>query len=314
MCHASWLVDDSMTALHNRSPHAPPSEPPPACPLLEHSLSTVIAAAALAATDDTTPLPYSPLVVCGPAGAGKSRWLGRVFVLWDERAGTAPAFWDGTSLGREIVAALDGDTLDRLHARFTARPLILIDDLEKLAHPAAQQALAHLLDAAAAAGRCVVVTMRVPPHACTALERTLATRLCGGLVITLPGPPLPGPGDAAAATTASSHAGTTLRRVIAATARHYGLEPADLTGPSRRRAIAHARSLAMYLSRKLTSESLLRIGAAFGDRDHTTVMHSLRVTEERIRKNAALGSDAERLLERLLDRRRQKGLMTASDS
>jgi chromosomal replication initiation ATPase DnaA len=237
-----------------------------------------------------------------------------VFVLWDERAGTAPAFWDGTSLGREIVAALDGDTLDRLHTRFTARPLILIDDLEKLAHPAAQQALAHLLDAAAAAGRCVVVTMRVPPHACTALERTLATRLCGGLVITLPGPPLPGPGDAAAATTASSHAGTTLRRVIAATARHYGLEPADLTGPSRRRAIAHARSLAMYLSRKLTSESLLRIGAAFGDRDHTTVMHSLRVTEERIRKNAALGSDAERLLERLLDRRRQKGLMTASDS
>jgi hypothetical protein len=43
-------------------------------------------------------------------------------------------------------------------------------------------------------------------------------------------------------------------------------------------------------------------------------MHSLRVTEERIRKNAALGSDAERLLERLLDRRRQKGLMTASES
>lgn len=293
-----------MTALQTRSPHAPSTEPPPACPLLEHSLSAVLAAAA----DDAAACCFSPLVVCGPAGAGKSRWLGRVFVLWHERAGTAPALWDGVSLGREILAALEGDTLDRFHGRFTARPLILIDGIEQVAHPAAQQALAHLLDAAAEAGRCVVASMRLPPHACMTLERTLATRLSGGLVISLPSPPLPRQGDSSRPTAVAptSHTAATLRRVIAVTARHYGLAPADLTGPSRRRAVAHARSMAMYLSRKLTAESLLRIGEAFGDRDHTTVMHSLRVTEDRIRRNAAVGSDAEQLLERLLDGPRRK--------
>lgn len=292
-----------MTALQTRSSPAPSTEQPPACPLLEHSLSAVLAAAAHGGADGAAGVSFSPLVVCGPANAGKSLWLGRVFVLWHERAGAAPAFWDGISLGREIMGALEGDTLDRLHARFTARPLILIDGIERVAQPSAQQALAQLLDAAAAAGRCVVAAMRLPPHACATLDRTLATRLTGGLVITLPPPSSPRHGEAErpAAIAPSSRAAATLRRVIAVTARHYGLAPADLTGPSRRRAIAHARSMAMYLSRKLTSESLLRIGEAFGNRDHTTVMHSLRVTEDRIRRNAALGCDAEHLLERLLD-------------
>ena len=46
---------------------------------------------------------------------------------------------------------------------------------------------------------------------------------------------------------------------------------------SRRRpaAIAFPRQVAMYLSRELTSCSLVEIGEAFGGRDHTTVIHAV---------------------------------------
>ncbi len=58
-------------------------------------------------------------------------------------------------------------------------------------------------------------------------------------------------------------------------AMRYDLDCADLTGPSRKQPLAWSRQIAMYLSRELTDLSLPKIGAAFGGRDHTTVMHAV---------------------------------------
>jgi chromosomal replication initiator protein len=56
--------------------------------------------------------------------------------------------------------------------------------------------------------------------------------------------------------------------------RFYGVHKADLTGNKRSQAIVFPRQMAMHLSRELTDLSLPRIGAEFGGRDHTTVMHA----------------------------------------
>ena len=46
--------------------------------------------------------------------------------------------------------------------------------------------------------------------------------------------------------------------------------------------IALPRQIAMYLAKELTQHSLPEIGASFGGRDHTTVMHAVRkITQER---------------------------------
>ncbi|NGO08839.1 chromosomal replication initiator protein DnaA [Streptomyces sp. HC44] len=68
----------------------------------------------------------------------------------------------------------------------------------------------------------------------------------------------------------------TATAIMAATADYFGHTVDDLCGASRSRVLVTARQIAMYLCRELTDLSLPKIGAQFGGRDHTTVMHADR--------------------------------------
>ncbi|HET7305051.1 MAG TPA: chromosomal replication initiator protein DnaA [Segeticoccus sp.] len=64
--------------------------------------------------------------------------------------------------------------------------------------------------------------------------------------------------------------------IQAQTAGYFHITVDDLCGTSRSRTLVTARQIAMYLCRELTDLSLPKIGQAFGNRDHTTVMHAER--------------------------------------
>jgi chromosomal replication initiator protein len=68
----------------------------------------------------------------------------------------------------------------------------------------------------------------------------------------------------------------TAATIMQQTAAYFGLTVEDLCGSSRSRVLVTARQIAMYLCRELTDLSLPKIGAQFGGRDHTTVMHADR--------------------------------------
>ncbi|POM26273.1 Chromosomal replication initiator protein DnaA [Actinomadura rubteroloni] len=68
----------------------------------------------------------------------------------------------------------------------------------------------------------------------------------------------------------------TAMMIMAQTVEYFGTTIEDLCGPSRSRMLVTARQIAMYLCRELTDLSLPKIGAQFGGRDHTTVMHAER--------------------------------------
>ncbi len=72
-----------------------------------------------------------------------------------------------------------------------------------------------------------------------------------------------------------------LNSISTTVARYFGITNKQLVGPSRRLAVSRARGVAIYLCRELTDCSLKRIGQHFGNRDHTTIIHSCRVTEQR---------------------------------
>lgn len=70
--------------------------------------------------------------------------------------------------------------------------------------------------------------------------------------------------------------------IMTATAGYFGITHDDLTGSSRVATIASARQVAMYLCREMTELSLPKIGAKFGGRDHSTVLHAVRKITEKI--------------------------------
>jgi chromosomal replication initiator protein len=77
----------------------------------------------------------------------------------------------------------------------------------------------------------------------------------------------------------------TIEHVQAAVCEWFGVSQADLRGDKRPQSIAYPRHIAMYLCRELTDQSLPKIGAKFGGRDHSTVMHGVRRIGDLIRED-----------------------------
>jgi chromosomal replication initiator protein len=87
--------------------------------------------------------------------------------------------------------------------------------------------------------------------------------------------------------------------IQAAACDHFGLSSEELLSNARTARITWPRHVAMYLAREMTSESLPAIGRHFGGRDHTTVLHAWRRTEERISKDSSSRHAVDSLRERL---------------
>jgi chromosomal replication initiator protein len=69
---------------------------------------------------------------------------------------------------------------------------------------------------------------------------------------------------------------------------YFGLTYKDLRGKRRTKAVAFPRQVAMYISRELTEFSTTEVGAEFGGRDHTTVMHACQKIEDRKKMDPTL--------------------------
>jgi chromosomal replication initiator protein len=79
----------------------------------------------------------------------------------------------------------------------------------------------------------------------------------------------------------------TLDHIIEVVCEYLNLDFARFNSTERTREIAQARQIAMYLIRRMTNLSLNDIGKEFGDRDHTTVLHSLDKVEKQMRTDPA---------------------------
>jgi chromosomal replication initiator protein len=71
----------------------------------------------------------------------------------------------------------------------------------------------------------------------------------------------------------------TVERIAQRVCRYFRVEPGALQGRGRARGALVPRQVGMYLARQLTGLSLGQIGAYFGGRDHSTVLHACRKVE-----------------------------------
>jgi len=71
-------------------------------------------------------------------------------------------------------------------------------------------------------------------------------------------------------------------------ARHFGITPEELKSPKRNKEILIPREVAMYLTRKITKNSLPEIKAKFGVKSHATIINACKKIERELEKNPEL--------------------------
>ena len=76
--------------------------------------------------------------------------------------------------------------------------------------------------------------------------------------------------------------------IIRETANYYSLKEDDLRGQNRSKNTAMARQVSMYLMRSLTNLSLKDIGSQYEDRNHATVLASIRKVEELLKTDSSM--------------------------
>ena len=78
--------------------------------------------------------------------------------------------------------------------------------------------------------------------------------------------------------------------IIQQTARYYSIKEEDIRGQSRSKTTALARHISMYLIRTLNGMGLVDIGAEFGNRNHATVISSIRKVEDMMKADPKMAA------------------------
>ena len=91
----------------------------------------------------------------------------------------------------------------------------------------------------------------------------------------------------------------TIENIQKTVAEYYNIRISDLLSKRRNRSITRPRQLAMTITRELTSHSLPEIGDSFGGRDHTTVLHACKKTNEFKNNDSRIKEDYENIIRSL---------------
>ena len=79
----------------------------------------------------------------------------------------------------------------------------------------------------------------------------------------------------------------------------YRIDRSEMSSKRRARAVVRPRQVAMYLAKVLTPRSYPEIGRKFGGRDHSTVIHAVRLIEDLRKRDADMDGDVRSLLRQL---------------
>ena len=85
--------------------------------------------------------------------------------------------------------------------------------------------------------------------------------------------------------------------------KYYTLEESVIRGQQRIRDAVQARQIAMYLIRSMTNLSLEDIGRQFDNRDHSTVLYSIKEVEKKMKRDAAFAETVKAIKTNINSRR-----------
>ena len=96
-----------------------------------------------------------------------------------------------------------------------------------------------------------------------------------------------------------THKALTAGLIMQTVGEYYQVSVEDIMSSSRRREFTTPRQVAMYLTREMTDMSLPQIGTAFGNRDHTTVLHGWNVVDKALKESPQMEQEILELKQKL---------------
>lgn len=93
----------------------------------------------------------------------------------------------------------------------------------------------------------------------------------------------------------------TIDKILNEVARTYGVSVESITSDKRTAEISVARQAAMYIVREVTDLSMEKIGAAFGNKHHSTVIYNIKECEKDMEKNASVKNTIQSIINNIND-------------
>lgn len=99
----------------------------------------------------------------------------------------------------------------------------------------------------------------------------------------------------------TGHSQLSILQIQEEVAKFYHIQLKDLKGKKRVKTIVVPRQIAMYLARELTDNSLPKIGAEFGGKDHTTVIHAHEKIQQLMENDSSMQKEVSEIKNLLLN-------------
>ena len=91
----------------------------------------------------------------------------------------------------------------------------------------------------------------------------------------------------------------TIDDIINAVSEFYKIPVDNLREKNRSKEVAHCRQVAMYIAKTQTNYSLKTIGLHFGGRDHSTVIHAIKLIDNNKNNDISLENDISYIISKI---------------
>jgi len=259
-------------------------------------------AAALAVAEAPGKTSFNPLVIYGGVGLGKTHLIQAIgnFAL-ENKTVKRIRYLSSEKFTIDFINSIQNNLTTEFSRTYRNVDMLLVDDIQFfMSKERTQEEFFHTFNTLHQKGKQIVLSSDRPPRELKGLEERLISRFQWGLVADIQPPDLETriailqqkaqmdeidlSNDiidyiATNITSNIRELEGALIKLLAVSS----LKGVDLRGKSRKKEIAFARQIAMYLSKEMTQYSLKSIGLHFGGRDHTTIIHGVRTIDELIK-------------------------------
>ncbi len=90
-----------------------------------------------------------------------------------------------------------------------------------------------------------------------------------------------------------------IEKIQKTVAEYFQIKISEIKSSKRLKNLVYPRQIAMYISRKLTNLSYPEIGAKFGGKDHSTIIHAIKKIEKKMEEDVQSRALVDKLIEKL---------------